>query len=152
MTVSGYYSERVIEHYQNPHNVGEIKDADGVGMAGSQTCGDMIQITIKVRDGQITDAKFKTFGCGAAIAISSMATELIKGETLEDALRVSNQDVVEALAGLPPVKMHCSLLAEEAIRAAIEDYKSKTQSPKPKVQNAQEGDNGRDEGGVAKTN
>ena len=125
MTEFGWYSDKVVEHYQNPRNVGEIEDADGVGVAGSPDCGDIMKITIRVRDNRIEDVKFKTFGCGAAIAISSIATELIKGKTIEKALQVSNQDVVEALAGLPPVKMHCSLLAEEAIKAAIEDYRGK---------------------------
>jgi nitrogen fixation NifU-like protein len=125
VTGFGFYSDKVIDHFQNPRNVGEIEDADGVGVAGSEACGDMVQITIKVRDDRIEDVKFKTYGCGAAIAISSIATELIKGEMLEDALQVSNQDVVEALAGLPPVKMHCSLLAEEAIKAAIADYQNR---------------------------
>jgi nitrogen fixation NifU-like protein len=125
VTGFGFYSDKVIDHFQNPRNVGEIEDADGVGVAGSESCGDMVQITIRVRDDRIEDVKFKTYGCGAAIAISSIATELIKGEMLEDALQVSNQDVVEALAGLPPVKMHCSLLAEEAIKAAITDYQNR---------------------------
>jgi len=125
VTEFGWYSDKVVEHYQNPRNVGEIEDADGVGVAGSPDCGDIMKITIKVRDNRIEDVKFKTFGCGAAIAISSIATELIKGKTIEKALQVSNQDVVEALAGLPPVKMHCSLLAEQAIKAAIEDYRGK---------------------------
>jgi nitrogen fixation NifU-like protein len=126
VTEFGWYSDKVVEHYQNPRNVGEIEDADGVGVAGSPDCGDIMKITIRVRDNRIEDVKFKTFGCGAAIAISSIATELIKGKTIEKALQVSNQDVVEALAGLPPVKMHCSLLAEQAIKAAIEDYRGKT--------------------------
>ena len=125
MTEFGWYSDKVVEHYQNPRNVGEIEDADGVGVAGSPDCGDIMKITIRVHDNRIEDVKFKTFGCGAAIAISSIATELIKGRTIEKALQVSNQDVVEALAGLPPVKMHCSLLAEQAIKAAIEDYRGK---------------------------
>jgi nitrogen fixation NifU-like protein len=125
VTEFGWYSDKVVEHYQNPRNVGEIEDADGVGVAGSPDCGDIMKITIRVRDNRIEDVKFKTFGCGAAIAISSIATELIKGKTIEKALQVSNQDVVEALAGLPPVKMHCSLLAEQAIKAAIEDYRGK---------------------------
>jgi nitrogen fixation NifU-like protein len=125
VTEFGWYSDKVVEHYQNPCNVGEIEDADGVGVAGSPDCGDIMKITIRVRDNRIEDVKFKTFGCGAAIAISSIATELIKGKTIEKALQVSNQDVVEALAGLPPVKMHCSLLAEQAIKAAIEDYRGR---------------------------
>jgi nitrogen fixation NifU-like protein len=122
----GWYSEKVLEHYQNPRNVGEIEDADGVGMVGNPTCGDIMKITIKVQDERIEDVKFKTFGCGAAIATSSMVTELVKGRTIEEALQVTNRDVADALDGLPPIKMHCSLLAEEAIRAAIEDYRTKT--------------------------
>jgi len=125
MTQFGWYSDKVMEHYQNPRNVGEIEDADGVGVVGNPVCGDIMKITIKVRDGRIEDVKFKTFGCGAAIATSSMVTELVKGKTLEEALQVTNQDVAEALDGLPPIKMHCSLLAEEAIRAAIEDYRGR---------------------------
>ena len=123
MTQFGWYSDKVMEHYQNPRNVGEIEDPDGVGVVGNPVCGDIMKITIRVRDGRIEDVKFKTFGCGAAIATSSMVTELVKGKTLEEALQVTNQDVAEALDGLPPVKMHCSLLAEEAIKAAIEDYR-----------------------------
>ena len=126
MAEFGWYSDKVLEHYQNPRNVGEIEDADGVGMVGNPTCGDMMKITIKVQDERIEDVKFKTFGCGAAIATSSMVTELVKGRTIEEALRVTNRDVADALDGLPPIKMHCSLLAEEAIRAAIEDYRTKT--------------------------
>jgi nitrogen fixation NifU-like protein len=125
--VSGFdwYSENVLDHYQNPRNVGEIEDADGVGLVGNPSCGDMMQITIKVQDARITDVKFKTFGCVAAIATSSMVTELVKGKSIEEALQVTNRDVADALDGLPPVKMHCSLLAEEAIRAAIEDCRAK---------------------------
>ena len=126
MAEFGWYSDKVLEHYQNPRNVGEIEDADGVGMVGNPTCGDIMKITIKVQDERIEDVKFKTFGCGAAIATSSMVTELVKGRTIEEALRVTNRDVADALDGLPPIKMHCSLLAEEAIRAAIEDYRTKT--------------------------
>ena len=125
MAEFGWYSERVLEHYQNPRNLGEIENADGVGMVGNPVCGDMMKITIKVRDDRIEDVKFKTFGCGAAIATTSMVTELVKGKMLEEALQVTNQDVVEALDGLPPVKVHCSLLAEEAIKAAIEDYRDR---------------------------
>ncbi len=124
----GQYSEKVIDHYQNPRNVGEIENADGVGLVGNPTCGDMMQITIRVHKERIEDIKFKTFGCGAAIATSSMVTELVKGKTIEEALLVTNQDVADALDGLPPVKMHCSMLAEQAIRAAIEDYQAKTTS------------------------
>ena len=122
----GLYSEKVMDHYQNPRNVGEIEDADGVGIVGNPTCGDMMKITIKVQREQIENVKFKTFGCGAAIATSSMVTELVKGKTIEEALHVTNRDVAKALDGLPPVKMHCSMLAEEAVRAAIKDYQSKT--------------------------
>ncbi len=125
MAEFGWYSEKVLEHYQNPRNLGEIENADGVGTVGNPVCGDMMKITIKVRDDRIEDVKFKTFGCGAAIATTSIVTELIKGKMLEEALQVTNQDVIEALDGLPPVKVHCSLLAEEAIKAAIEDYRDR---------------------------
>jgi nitrogen fixation NifU-like protein len=124
MTEFGWYSEKVLDHYQNPRNMGEIEDADGVGVVGNPVCGDMMKITIKVRDNRIADVKFKTFGCGAAIATTSMVTELVKGKTLEEAAQVTNRQVAEALDGLPPIKMHCSLLAEEAIKAAIEDYRA----------------------------
>ena len=116
------YSEKVMEHFANPHNVGEMKDADGVGEVGNPKCGDIMRMYIKVEDDVITDVKFMTFGCGAAIATSSMATDLVKGKRIEDALKLTNKAVMEALDGLPPVKMHCSLLAEEAIHAAVEDY------------------------------
>lgn len=119
------YNEKVMEAFQHPQNVGEIKDYDGIGTVGNAVCGDIMQITIKVKDGKIADAKFKTFGCAAAVATSSTATEMIKGMTLEDALKVTNKKVVETLEGLPPQKIHCSVLAEEAIKKAIEDYKSK---------------------------
>lgn len=114
----GWYSEKVLEHYQNPRNMGKIEDDDGMGVVGNPVCGDMMMITIKVCDDRIEDIKFKTFGCGAAIATTSMVTELVKGKTLEEALQVTNQDVVDALDGLPPIKHHCSLLAKEAIKAA----------------------------------
>jgi nitrogen fixation NifU-like protein len=130
MSEFGWYSEKVLEHYQNPRNVGKIEDADGMGVVGNPVCGDMMMITIKVHDDRIEDVKFKTFGCGAAIATTSMVTELIKGKTLEEALRLTNRDVAEALDGLPPIKMHCSLLAEEAIKAAIEDCQGKSQRPR----------------------
>ena len=120
------YSEKVMDHFMNPRNVGEIPDADGIGNVGNPICGDIMRMYIKVDDGIITDIKFKTFGCGAAIATSSMATELIKGKTIEEALDLTNQAVAEALGGLPPVKMHCSVLAEEAVQAAIDDYLRKT--------------------------
>lgn len=117
------YSEKVMDHFSNPRNVGEIENADGVGTVGNAKCGDIMRIYLKVDDnGVITDVKFKTFGCGAAIATSSMATEMVKGKTLKEALQLTNKAVAEALDGLPPVKMHCSLLAEEAIKAAVEDY------------------------------
>ena len=116
------YSEKVMDHFMNPRNVGTIDDASGVGEVGNAKCGDIMKMYLKVEDGVIVDVKFKTFGCGAAIATSSMATEMVKGKTLEEALQLTNKAVAEALDGLPPVKMHCSLLAEEAIHAAVEDY------------------------------
>ncbi len=119
------YSEKVMDHFSNPRNVGEISDADGVGQVGNPKCGDIMKMYLKIEDNVIVDAKFKTFGCGAAVATSSMATELVKGKTVEEALKITNKAVAEALDGLPPVKMHCSNLAEEAIRAAIEDYQRK---------------------------
>lgn len=119
------YSEKVMDHFSNPRNVGEIENADGVGTVGNAKCGDIMRIYLKVEDGVIVDCKFKTFGCGAAIATSSMATEMVKGKTLNEALSLTNAAVAEALDGLPPVKMHCSLLAEEAVKAAVEDYMKK---------------------------
>lgn len=119
------YSEKVMDHFMNPRNVGVIEDADGVGHVGNPVCGDIMELYIKVKDGRIVDAKFKTFGCGAAIATSSMVTELVKGKTIEEAKALSNRAVAEALGGLPPVKMHCSVLAEEALNAAIADYERK---------------------------
>ena len=116
------YSEKVMDHFENPRNVGEIPDANGVGTVGNAKCGDIMRMYLKVENGVIVDVKFKTFGCGAAIATSSMATEMVKGKTLKEALQLTNKAVAEALDGLPPVKMHCSLLAEEAIHAAVEDY------------------------------
>jgi len=116
------YSDLVMDHFSAPRNVGEIEDADGVGRIGSADCGDVIRLTIKVGDGRITDVKFKAFGCGAAVATSSMATELVKGATLDEALAVTNQTVADALGGLPPQKMHCSNLAADALHLAIEDY------------------------------
>lgn len=116
------YSDKVWDHFSNPRNVGEIADADGVGEVGNATCGDIMKIYLKIDHDVITDVKFKTFGCGAAIATSSMATEMVKGKTLEEALKLTNKAVAEALDGLPPVKMHCSVLAEEALRSAIADY------------------------------
>jgi len=119
------YSKKVMEHFQHPRNVGEIENPDGVGHVGNPICGDVMKLYIKVEDDKIVDAKFKTFGCGAAIATSSMVTEIVKGKTIEEALRISNRAVAEALDGLPPIKMHCSVLAEDALKAAIEDYLAK---------------------------
>ena len=116
------YSEKVMDHYANPRNVGEIEDANGVGEVGNAKCGDIMKMYLKIEDNTIKDVKFKTFGCGAAIATSSIATEMIKGKPLSEALKLTNKAVVEALDGLPPVKMHCSVLAEEALRSAISDY------------------------------
>lgn len=116
------YSEKVMDHFANPRNVGELKDANGIGEVGNSKCGDIMRMYIKVKNGIIEDVSFKTFGCGAAIATSSMATELIKGKTLEEALSLTNKAVMEALDGLPPVKVHCSVLAEQAIKSAIADY------------------------------
>jgi len=121
------YSEKVMEHFRNPRNVGEIENPDGIGHVGNPVCGDIMELYIKVDDNVISDAKFKTFGCGAAIATSSMVTELVIGKTIDEALEISNRAVVEALGGLPPVKMHCSVLAEEALKSAIDDYISKKQ-------------------------
>ena len=126
------YSTKVMDHFQNPRNVGEIDEADGVGEVGNPVCGDIMKLYIKVRDDRIVDAKFKTFGCGAAIATSSMVTELVRGRTLEEAEQISRDTVAEALDGLPPIKMHCSNLAADALHKAIEDYKNrgKAQSQK----------------------
>jgi nitrogen fixation protein NifU and related proteins len=117
------YSEKVMDHFMNPRNVGEIQDANGVGEVGNAKCGDIMKVYLKIDNNIIVDAKFKTFGCGSAIASSSMATELIKGKTVEEAWQLTNKAVAEALDGLPPVKMHCSVLAEEAIHKAINDYR-----------------------------
>ena len=123
------YSEKVMDHFMNPRNMGEIENADGTGMVGNPVCGDMMKIMIRVEKDVITDVKFKTFGCGAAIATSSMATELVKGKTIEEALAITNKAVAEALDGLPPIKMHCSVLAEDGVRAAINDYLVKNGRP-----------------------
>jgi len=120
------YTDKVMEYFKNPHNVGEIPDADGVGTVGNPVCGDIMKLFIKVEDNVIKDAKFKTFGCGAAIATSSMITDIVRGKTIEDALKVSNKEVVKALGGLPDVKMHCSVLAEQALKKAIKDYLKKS--------------------------
>ena len=125
------YNEKVMDHFMNPRNVGEIPDADGIGKIGNPVCGDVMQLTIKVADGRITDAKFKTFGCGAAIATSSMVTELVKGKTLDEAAEISNTVVVEALDGLPPAKVHCSNLAADALHAAIKEYQCKEKGEAP---------------------
>ncbi len=119
------YSKKVMEHFFNPKNVGEIKDADGIGEVGNPRCGDIMKMYIKVKDNVITDIKFLTFGCGAAVATSSMVTELIKGKTLDEALKITNKEVAEALDGLPTLKMHCSNLAEAGVKAAIDDYRKK---------------------------
>ncbi len=119
------YSEKVMEHFSNPRNVGELENADGVGEVGNAHCGDIMKIYLKVENDVIVDVRFKTFGCGAAIATSSIATEMIKGKTIDEALQLTNKAVVEALDGLPAPKVHCSVLAEEAVKAAIEDYKNK---------------------------
>ena len=119
------YSEKVMDHFINPRNVGKMEDADGIGEVGNAKCGDIMKVYIKVENGILTEVTFNTFGCASAIATSSMATEMIKGKPIEEALQLTNKAVAEALDGLPPVKMHCSVLAEEAIKAAIEDYKKK---------------------------
>jgi len=119
------YNQTVMDHFMNPCNMGDLKDADGVGEVGAAACGDIMKISLKIKDGKIEDARFKTFGCGSAIASSSMATELIKGRSIDEAMNFSNQEVVNALGGLPPVKIHCSVLAEEALKAALEDYMKK---------------------------
>jgi len=124
------YTEKVMEHFRNPHNMGEIPDADGVGTVGNPVCGDLMTIYIKVKDNRIEDIKFKTFGCGAAIATSSMITELAKGKTLEEAMKITRGDVADSLGGLPPIKMHCSNLAADGLHAAIQDYLKKKEAKK----------------------
>ena len=119
------YSPKVIEHFQNPRNVGEIEDADGIGTVGNPSCGDIIKMYIKIKDGIITDIKFQTFGCGAAIATSSITTEMARGKTVEEAEKLTRNEVADSLGGLPPIKMHCSNLATDALRAAIDDYRSR---------------------------
>lgn len=119
------YSEKVVEHYTNPRNVGEIENADGIGEVGNPICGDVMKIYLKIENEIIKDVKFKTYGCGAAIAASSVTTEMIKGKTIKEALEITNEQVVEELGGLPPIKLHCSVLAEEAIKTAIADYYKK---------------------------
>ena len=129
-TSSGY-SEKVLDHFLNPRNVGMLKDADGVGEVGAAAFGDVMRISLKIREGRIAEARFKTFGCGTAIAASSVTTELIKGRTIEEAQKFSNQEVVDALGGLPAEKLHCSMLAEEAVKAALKDYVTKSSKTKP---------------------
>jgi len=124
------YTDKVMEHFRNPHNMGEIQDPDGVGTVGNPVCGDMMTIYIKVKGNRLEDVKFKTFGCGAAIATSSMITELAKGKTLEEAVKITRTNVADALGGLPPIKMHCSNLAADALHAAIEDYSKKQKEAK----------------------
>jgi len=125
------YTEKVLDHFSNPRNMGEVEGANGVGTVGNAKCGDIMQISLKINDeGIIEDVGFKTFGCGAAIATSSMATEMIKGKSIEEALQLSNSAVVEALEGLPPAKIHCSVLAEEAVKAALEDYYKRKEEAK----------------------
>ena len=131
--IQSLYSEKVMDHFRNPRNVGEIENPNGIGHVGNPICGDIMELYIKVKDSIITDAKFKTFGCGAAIATSSMVTEMIIGKTIDEALEISNKTVAEALGGLPAAKMHCSVLAEEALRSAIDDYFSKHKKSKPKA-------------------
>ena len=118
------YTEKVMDHYENPRNVGIVEDANGIGVVGNPACGDVMKLTIRVENDIIVDARFKTFGCGAAIATSSMVTEMVKGKNIEEALEISNKGVMEALGGLPKVKKHCSVLAEDALKAAIADYRS----------------------------
>ena len=122
------YNDKVMEVFKNPKNVGEIENPDGIGTVGNEVCGDIMQISLRIKDDVIVDAKFKTFGCAAAIATSSMATEMIKGMTVDEALKVTNRIVIEKLGGLPAQKIHCSVLAEEAIKKAIEDYRAKGQA------------------------
>ena len=136
------YSEKVMDHFMNPRNVGEIADASGIGQVGNAKCGDIMKVYLQIEDGIVQDAKFKTFGCGAAVATSSMATELVKGKSVQDALTVTNKAVMEALDGLPPAKVHCSCLAEEALHAALWDYAEKNhiviEGLKPPVEDVDE--------------
>ena len=128
MSKSFPYSEKVMDHFANPRNMGEIEDPSAIGDVGNPTCGDMMRLYLKIEDGIITNAKFKTFGCGAAIASSSILTELLIGKKLEDAMKISNEAVAEALGGLPPVKIHCSVMAEEALKAAMVDFEKRKKS------------------------
>jgi nitrogen fixation NifU-like protein len=122
---AGPYSEKVMDHFMNPRNVGEIESADGVGEVGNPACGDMMRLYLKIEEGKVVDAKFRTFGCGAAIASSSMLTEMIKGKTVDEARAITNQHVADALDGLPAVKIHCSVMAEQAVKSALDDYAKK---------------------------
>jgi nitrogen fixation NifU-like protein len=124
------YSEKVMEHFKNPRNVGDMENPDGIGHVGNPACGDIMELYLKINDSTIVDAKFKTFGCGAAIATSSMVTEMVKGKSINEALEISNRAVAEALGGLPPIKMHCSVLAEEALKSAIDDYLGRNRGKK----------------------
>jgi len=135
------YTEKVMEHFTNPRNVGEIKKPDGVGDVGNPVCGDIMRLYIKVKINRIIDARFKTFGCGAAIATSSMVTDLVKGKTIDEALKVTNKTVVKALGGLPPKKMHCSVLAEDALKAAIDDYRKKSKKKLKGLKNRRKSSN-----------
>ncbi len=128
--LSSLYSEKVMEHFRNPRNVGEMENPDGIGRVGNPICGDVMELYVRIRDGIIVDAKFKTFGCGAAIATSSMVTEMVKGKGIEEALKISSKAVAEALDGLPAAKMHCSSLGEEALKSAIADYKARIKDEK----------------------
>jgi nitrogen fixation NifU-like protein len=125
LRMAGTYNEQVMEHFKSPKNMGQMQDADGVGEVGNPACGDVMTVYIKVRDGRIADIKFQTFGCVAAVATSSMVTELAKGKTLDEAMKITRADVAEKLGGLPPIKLHCSNLAAEALHAAVKDYRTK---------------------------
>jgi len=140
------YNEKVMEHFTNPRNVGEIPDADGMGEVGNAKCGDIMRMYLKIEDNRIVDVKFKTFGCGSAIASSSVATELIKGRTIKEALTLTNQEVISALGGLPTVKIHCSVLAEQAIKAALLDYANKNGLTFDELANFNPDDDGHDHG------
>jgi len=124
------YTEEVMDHYEHPRNVGVVENPDGVGIVGNPACGDVMKLSIRIEDDHIVDARFKTFGCGAAIATSSMVTEMVKGKTLDEALQISNKAVAQSLGGLPKIKMHCSVLAEDALKAAIDDYRKKKKDKK----------------------
>ena len=137
MDVWDDYTDRVMEHYENPKNVGIVENANGVGIVGNPACGDVMKLTVRIENDVIQDARFKTFGCGAAIATSSMVTEMVKGKTVSEALKLSNKSVAEALGGLPKVKMHCSVLAEDALKAAVDDYYKKNKMKNSKNSNSE---------------